>query len=188
MSARLTPAIRKWAPKLWRSAWTVAGLMCARRHTFLSFSKMCPYRRQVIKKERIGSLAKQLDLPDSYPDPSPGGGECGLGRAQDPWGTLEARLRRLRTQRRPISATRSTPRRSLQPLVGLPRQPPRGDRRLRFRHRPTLTFQLLSCFFVIEHHRRTILHFNVTREPTAAWVVQQLRDVFPGEVHIVSSF
>jgi hypothetical protein len=32
-----------------------------------------------------------------------------------------------------------------------------------------LTFQLLSCFFVIEHRRRTILHFNVTREPTAAW-------------------
>ena len=24
---------------------------------------------------------------------------------------------------------------------------------------PTLTFQLLSCFFIIEHHRRTILHF-----------------------------
>jgi transposase InsO family protein len=46
---------------------------------------------------------------------------------------------------------------------------------------PTLTFQLLSCFFVIEHHRRTILHFNVTREPTAAWVVQQLRDVFLGD-------
>src|ERR1700726_1635529 len=46
---------------------------------------------------------------------------------------------------------------------------------------PTLTFQLLSCFFVIEHHRRTILHFNVTREPTPAWVVQQLRDVFPGD-------
>jgi hypothetical protein len=42
---------------------------------------------------------------------------------------------------------------------------------------PTLTFQRLSCFFVIEHRRRTILHFNATREPTAAWVVQQLRDV-----------
>ena len=46
---------------------------------------------------------------------------------------------------------------------------------------PTLTFQRLSCFFVIEHHRRTILHVNVTREPTPAWVVQQLRDVFPGD-------
>ena len=46
---------------------------------------------------------------------------------------------------------------------------------------PTLTFQLLSCFFVIEHRRRRILHVNVTREPTPAWVVQQLRDVFPGD-------
>jgi hypothetical protein len=42
-----------------------------------------------------------------------------------------------------------------------------------------LTFHLLSCFFVIEHRRRTILHVNVTHEPTPAWVVQQLRDVFP---------
>jgi transposase InsO family protein len=44
---------------------------------------------------------------------------------------------------------------------------------------PTVTFQLLYCFFVIEHGRRRILHFNVTRYPTAEWVVQQLREVFP---------
>ena len=44
---------------------------------------------------------------------------------------------------------------------------------------PTLTFQLLYCFFVIEHGRRRVLHFNVTRHPTADWVVQQLREAFP---------
>jgi transposase InsO family protein len=44
---------------------------------------------------------------------------------------------------------------------------------------PTLTFQLLYCFFVIEHGRRRVLHFNVTRHPTAEWVVQQLREAFP---------
>jgi hypothetical protein len=44
---------------------------------------------------------------------------------------------------------------------------------------PTLTFQVLYCFFVIEHGRRKILHFNVTRHPTAEWVVQQLREAFP---------
>jgi putative transposase len=44
---------------------------------------------------------------------------------------------------------------------------------------PTLTFRLLYCFFVIEHGRRRILHFNVTRHPSASWVVQQLREVFP---------
>ena len=44
---------------------------------------------------------------------------------------------------------------------------------------PTVTFQLLYCFFVIEHGRRKILHFNVTRHPTAEWVIQQLREAFP---------
>ena len=44
---------------------------------------------------------------------------------------------------------------------------------------PTLTFQVLYCFFVIEHERRRILHCNVTRHPTSAWVVQQLREAFP---------
>ncbi len=44
---------------------------------------------------------------------------------------------------------------------------------------PTVTFQLLYCFFVIEHGRRKILHLNVTRHPNAEWVVQQLREAFP---------
>ena len=44
---------------------------------------------------------------------------------------------------------------------------------------PTLRFGLLSCFFVIGHDRRRILHWNVTRHPTTAWVSQQLREAFP---------
>jgi hypothetical protein len=44
---------------------------------------------------------------------------------------------------------------------------------------PTVTFQLLYCFFVIEHRRRRILHFNVTRHPTAEWIVQQRRRCKP---------
>ncbi len=44
---------------------------------------------------------------------------------------------------------------------------------------PTAMFQVLYCFFVIEHGRRKILHFNVTRHPSADWVVQQLREAFP---------
>jgi len=43
----------------------------------------------------------------------------------------------------------------------------------------TVTFKLLYCFFVIEHGRRRVLHFNVTPHPTAEWVVQQLREAFP---------
>jgi hypothetical protein len=43
----------------------------------------------------------------------------------------------------------------------------------------TLTFDVLYCFFVIAHDRLQILHCNVTRHPSSAWVVQQLRDAFP---------
>jgi hypothetical protein len=43
---------------------------------------------------------------------------------------------------------------------------------------PTITFGVLSGFFVIAHDRRRILHFNVTRHPTSAWVIQQLREAF----------
>jgi hypothetical protein len=43
---------------------------------------------------------------------------------------------------------------------------------------PTATFRVLYCLFVIEHGRRRILHFNVTRHPSADWVVQQLRETF----------
>jgi putative transposase len=46
---------------------------------------------------------------------------------------------------------------------------------------PTLTFSVLYCFFIIGHDRRRILHCNVTRHPTSAWIAQQLRDAFPFE-------
>jgi putative transposase len=44
---------------------------------------------------------------------------------------------------------------------------------------PTLSFGVLYCFFVIAHDRRQILQFNVTKHPTSAWVIQQLRESFP---------
>jgi putative transposase len=44
---------------------------------------------------------------------------------------------------------------------------------------PTLTFPVLYCFFIIEHGRRKILHFNVTEHPTGPWIVQQRTIRFP---------
>jgi putative transposase len=46
---------------------------------------------------------------------------------------------------------------------------------------PTVTFSVLYVFFVIGHDRRRVFHFNVTRHPTSAWIVQQLRAAFPYE-------
>ncbi len=44
---------------------------------------------------------------------------------------------------------------------------------------PTASLRLLVSFFVIEHGRRHIVHFNATFNPTATWVMQQLREAFP---------
>ena len=73
-----------------------------------------------------------------------------------------------------------------------PRTPNVGERWLTFlrNHReaiaamdfftvPTLTFGVLYCFFLIAHDRRKILHFNVTRYPSALWIVQKLREAWP---------
>ena len=43
----------------------------------------------------------------------------------------------------------------------------------------TVKFRLLYVLFVIHHGRRQIVHFKLTEHPTAAWVVQQLREAFP---------
>ncbi|WP_300464846.1 integrase core domain-containing protein [Desulfobacula sp.] len=44
---------------------------------------------------------------------------------------------------------------------------------------PTISFKTLYVFFIIDHARRKIIHFNVTEHPTAEWVVQQLKNAFP---------
>ncbi len=41
----------------------------------------------------------------------------------------------------------------------------------------TASFRLLYVFVVIEHGSRRLLHVNVTAHPTAAWTLQQLREV-----------
>src|SRR6201998_2844144 len=77
-------------------------------------------------------------------------------------------------------------------LRRVPRNPNVGKRWLTFlrNHReaiaamdfftvPTLTFGVLYCFFVIGHDRRKILRCNVTRNPNALWIVQQMREAWP---------
>ena len=41
----------------------------------------------------------------------------------------------------------------------------------------TATFRLLYVFVVIEHGSRRLAHLNVTAHPSAAWTLQQLREV-----------
>jgi len=44
---------------------------------------------------------------------------------------------------------------------------------------PTVRFEILYCFIVLRHYRREIIHFNITRHPTARWTAQQITEAFP---------
>src|SRR5438105_15374724 len=46
---------------------------------------------------------------------------------------------------------------------------------------PTARFRVLFVLVVLAHHRRRVLHFNVTEHPTAVWPTQQLVDAFPDD-------
>jgi transposase InsO family protein len=106
--------------------------------------------------------------------------------AQDGWGAprIHAELAKLGFVLSEITVSRYLPRR--------PAEPDQVKRWIAFlrNHKddiaamdlftvPTISLRLLYGFFIIEHGRRRILHFNATFHPTAAWVIQQLRDAFP---------
>ena len=42
---------------------------------------------------------------------------------------------------------------------------------------PTVNFKLLHVLVIIEHHRRKLFYFNVTKNPTAEWCLQQIRNM-----------
>jgi putative transposase len=44
---------------------------------------------------------------------------------------------------------------------------------------PTATFRILFVLIVLAHHRRRVVHFNVTEPPTALWTAEQIVQAFP---------
>jgi transposase InsO family protein len=50
----------------------------------------------------------------------------------------------------------------------------------------TATFRMLYVFVVIEHGTRRLAHFNITAHPSAAWTLQQLREVVGDTDHHTS--
>ncbi len=44
---------------------------------------------------------------------------------------------------------------------------------------PTVRFKVLFVLVVLAHHRRKVVHFNVTEHPTAQWTGQQIIEAFP---------
>jgi putative transposase len=43
----------------------------------------------------------------------------------------------------------------------------------------TVTFELLYAVIVLSHHRRRVIHFEVTQNPTQAWLARQITEAFP---------
>jgi putative transposase len=46
---------------------------------------------------------------------------------------------------------------------------------------PTAGLRVLFVLVVLAHHRRRVVHFNVTEHPTAAWTAQQIVEAFPDD-------
>ena len=46
---------------------------------------------------------------------------------------------------------------------------------------PTARLRVLFVLIVLAHHRRRVVHFNVTEHPTAHWTAQQIVDAFPND-------
>jgi putative transposase len=46
---------------------------------------------------------------------------------------------------------------------------------------PTVRLRILFVLVVLAHHRRRVIHFNVTEHPTAYWTAQQIVDAFPDD-------
>jgi hypothetical protein len=42
---------------------------------------------------------------------------------------------------------------------------------------PTINFKLMYVLIMIEHHRRKLIHFKVTKNPTAEWCLRQIRNL-----------
>jgi transposase InsO family protein len=64
-------------------------------------------------------------------------------------------------------------------MANLPHESHRRAGLHRFFTVPTVTGRILFVVVVLLHHRRRIVHFNVTEHPTAAWTAQQVVEAFP---------
>jgi hypothetical protein len=46
---------------------------------------------------------------------------------------------------------------------------------------PTACLRVLFVLVVLAHHRRRVVHFNVTEHPTTAWTARQIVEAFPND-------
>ena len=113
--------------------------------------------------------------------PDPGHGHCqrAVGRRTDPRRTAQARHPREQADGPTVHAVRPSSRAARPDLGDLPPEPHAdiwaGDVLQLY----DAWFRPIYAFFIVAHGTREVVHVNVTRSPTDAWVAQQLREATP---------
>jgi len=118
---------------------------------------------------------------DPASHPADGSGEPNLGRSQDPWRTLEARLRPRRAHGVPLSGrhpARADQARS-QTWATFLKNHARDIVAIDMFVVPTIRFQVLYIFIILGLERRRLIFTSVTTNPTAQWLAQQVVNAFP---------
>lgn len=116
---------------------------------------------------------------DPHPRPRDGDGEPVVGSAADSWRAAHSRCRRLRTHGLAPAGTTSTS--PVANVEDVPHESPQFSCVDGFFTIPTLTGRVLFVVVLLSHHRRRIVHVNITDHPTATWSAQQVVDAFSAD-------
>jgi putative transposase len=119
---------------------------------------------------------------------------CGHSRTREPDGRGEFPVGSPSNPRRIAQTGRRGVRRTISRLLRRPRRTPSQTWHtfltnhvttlvsIDFFTVPTLTGRVLLVFLLLAHHRRRIVHVNITEHPTAAWTAQQMIEAFPDDM------
>src|SRR5215470_14307891 len=116
---------------------------------------------------------------DSGADRSYGCGEPDVGSTQDSRRAAEAGLPRVGANSLSLASTNAENSRSGPALANVSAEPSRGHCRDGLLHGTDPHVWRPVLLLLIGHDRRKILRYNVTRNPSALWIVQQMREAWP---------
>ena len=114
-----------------------------------------------------------------HPGEQDGGRESAVGRDSDPWRIGPSGRRGLGANRLAApAATRRPPSQTWRTFLTT-HLATRAS--IDFFTVPTFTGRVLFVLVVLMHHRRRIVHVNVTEHPTAVWTAPQMVEAFPDD-------
>ena len=128
---------------------------------------------------KSGSPRRPAGDPGRDPQSGPGRQprKPALGCATHSWRVAETRYRHRPINRRQVHASASPP--ALSGLAGLPAQSHCHIAAIDLFVVPTIGFKVLYGLVILRLERRRLVWANVTANPTAEWIAQQIVEAFP---------